>query len=72
MASIQSLGIGSGLLTSDLIDKIVSSERNATDARMTAKKAEIDAKVSAFGAVKNHSRCVAHQGEGARRRIQRC
>ncbi len=52
MASIQSLGIGSGLLTSELIDKIVSSERNATDARMTAKKAEIDAKVSAFGAVK--------------------
>ncbi len=53
MASIQSLGIGSGLLTSDLIDKIISSERDATDARMTAKKAEIDAKVSAFGAVKN-------------------
>jgi len=53
MASIQSLGIGSGLLTSDLIDKIISSERNATDARMTAKKAEIEAKVSAYGAVKN-------------------
>jgi flagellar capping protein FliD len=53
MASIQSLGIGSGLLTSDLIDKIVASERDATDARMTAKKAEIDAKVSAYGAVKN-------------------
>ncbi len=53
MASIQSLGIGSGLLTSELIDKIVASERDATDARMTAKKAEIDAKVSAYGAVKN-------------------
>ncbi len=53
MASIQSLGIGSGLLTSDLIDKIVASERDATDARMAAKKAEIDAKVSAYGAVKN-------------------
>ncbi len=53
MAAIQSLGVGSGLLTSDLVDKIVASERNATDARMDAKKAEIDAKVSAFGAVKN-------------------
>jgi flagellar capping protein FliD len=53
MASIQSLGIGSGLLTSALVDKIIASERDSTDARMTAKKAEIDAKVSAFGAVKN-------------------
>jgi flagellar capping protein FliD len=53
MASIQSLGIGSGVLTSDLIDKIVAAERGATDTRMTAKKAELDAKISAFGAVKN-------------------
>ena len=53
MASIQSLGVGSGLLTSELVDKIIASERDATDARINARKAQIDAKVSAFGAVKN-------------------
>jgi flagellar hook-associated protein 2 len=53
MAAIQSLGVGSGLLTSDLIDKIIASERNDTDARMTTKKAELDAKVSAFGTIKS-------------------
>jgi len=53
MAAIQSLGVGSGLLTSDLIDKIVAAERNDTDTRMNTKKAELDAKVSAFGAIKS-------------------
>jgi len=53
MPSIQALGVGSGLLTSELVDKIIASERDATDARINARKAEIDAKVSAFGAVKN-------------------
>ena len=53
MAAIQSLGVGSGLLTSDLIDKIIASERSDTDTRMNTKKAELDAKVSAFGAIKS-------------------
>ena len=51
--AIQSLGIGSGLLTSDLIDKIVAAERSDTDTRMTTKKSELDAKISAFGAIQS-------------------
>ncbi|MEZ5558435.1 MAG: flagellar filament capping protein FliD [Pseudomonadales bacterium] len=53
MASIQSLGIGSGLLTSELVDDIVAAERKATDLRIEAQKAEFEAKVSAFGSVRS-------------------
>lgn len=53
MASIQSLGVGSGLLTSDLVDKIVASERQATDLRIDSKKTEFEARISAFGSVKS-------------------
>ena len=52
MAAVNSLGAGSGLLTSDLLDKIVSSERAATDLRLNAKRAEVNAKISAVGAVR--------------------
>ncbi len=46
MPSIQSLGAGSGLLTSDLVDQIVAAERSATDLR-------IQAELSAFGSLRN-------------------
>ena len=52
MAAVNSLGAGSGLLTSDLLDKIIKSERAATDLRLGTKKAELNAKVSAVGAVR--------------------
>ncbi|MFK7912676.1 MAG: flagellar filament capping protein FliD, partial [Pseudomonadales bacterium] len=53
MASIQSLGVGSGLLTSDLVEDIVAAERESTDLRLNARKAEFDAKISAFGGVRS-------------------
>ncbi|XOV81511.1 MAG: flagellar filament capping protein FliD [bacterium] len=53
MASIQSLGVGSGLLTSDLVEDIISAEREGTDLRLDAKRAEYEAKISAFGAVRS-------------------
>ncbi|MCP5181166.1 MAG: flagellar filament capping protein FliD [Pseudomonadales bacterium] len=53
MASIQSLGIGSGLLTSDLVDKIIGAEREATDLRLDARKAEIEARISSYGSVRS-------------------
>lgn len=53
MASIQSLGVGSGLLTSDLVEDIIAAEREATDLRLEARKAEFDAKISAFGGVRS-------------------
>lgn len=53
MASIQSLGAGSGLLTSELVEDIVAAEREATDLRLDAKKAEFEAKISAYGAIRS-------------------
>jgi flagellar hook-associated protein 2 len=53
MASIQSLGAGSGLLTNDLVDSIVKAERDATDRRLQAKRSEVEAKVSALGSVRS-------------------
>jgi flagellar capping protein FliD len=52
MAGIQSLGVGSGLLTSDLVDQLVSAERAASDLRLDSKSARIDAKISAFAEVR--------------------
>lgn len=34
MASISSLGIGSGVLTSDLVDQLVAAERRPTEVRL--------------------------------------
>ena len=53
MASVQSLGIGSGLLTTDLIDKIIAAERQSTDLRLNTQKTELQAKVSAFGQIQS-------------------
>ncbi|MEM9620773.1 MAG: flagellar filament capping protein FliD [Pseudomonadota bacterium] len=53
MASIQALGVGSGLLTSDLVEDIIAAEREATDLRLDAKRAEFDARISAFGAIRS-------------------
>ena len=52
MASIQSLGVGSGLLTSELVEDIISAEREATDLRLEARRADINSRVSAFGTVR--------------------
>jgi flagellar capping protein FliD len=53
MPSIQSLGVGSGLLTSELVEDIIAAEREGTDLRLDAKRAEFEAKISAFGAVRS-------------------
>ena len=53
MASINSLGAGSGVLTSDLVDKIIVAERKATDLRLETKKAQANAKLSAVGSVRS-------------------
>jgi flagellar capping protein FliD len=51
MASIQSLGIGSGLLTSDLLDKLIEAERAPQVRRLDAQQEFIEARLSAFGEV---------------------
>ena len=51
MATIQSLGIGSGLLTSELLENLVNAERAPAELRLDSQKALVDAKISAFGEV---------------------
>ncbi len=53
MPSIQSLGIGSGLLTSELVEDIIAAEREATDLRIGAEKAEVQARISSFGSIQS-------------------
>lgn len=51
MANISSLGIGSGVLTSDLVDQLVEAERAPTETRLTQKTEEAQALISAYGQV---------------------
>jgi flagellar capping protein FliD len=51
--AIESLGVGSGVLTTDLVDKIISSERASGDLRITNKKTLVDAKITAYGEIQS-------------------
>jgi flagellar hook-associated protein 2 len=53
MANISSVGIGSGVLTSDLIDKLVAAERAPTEARLDAKEEDITTELSVFGQIQS-------------------
>jgi flagellar hook-associated protein 2 len=49
---ISSVGINSGVLNSELIDKLTNAERKPVEARLDLKKTEYDAKLSAYGQIK--------------------
>lgn len=51
MASIQSLGIGSGILTTKLVEDLVSAERSSVDLRLNLQTTEFEAEISAFGTI---------------------
>ena len=51
MPSIQSLGVGSGLLTSELVEQIIEAERAPAEARLNNKQAVAEAKISAYGEI---------------------
>ena len=53
MANISSIGIGSGVLTSDLIDKLAAAEREPTEKRLDAKEESINAKLSDLGRIQS-------------------
>ena len=53
MASIQSLGIGSGLLTSELLEQLVEAERAPAVARLDSDQAIAEARLEALGEVKS-------------------
>lgn len=51
MASIQSLGVGSGLLTNELVDDIIAAEREPVEARLDSEQELVEARISAYGEV---------------------
>ncbi|MBW3225989.1 flagellar filament capping protein FliD [Marinobacter adhaerens] len=53
MASISSLGIGSGVLTSDLVDQLVQAERAPTENRLAQKTEQTQALISAYGQLRS-------------------
>ncbi|MCX8048122.1 MAG: flagellar filament capping protein FliD [Methylohalobius sp.] len=53
MASITSLGIGSGLNIQDLVSKLVEAEKAPTQKRIEVQRSDIQAKLSAFGQIKS-------------------
>ncbi|MGC8121834.1 flagellar filament capping protein FliD [Marinobacter sp. VGCF2001] len=53
MAGISSLGIGSGVLNSDLVDQLVAAERKPTENRLTQKTQQAEALLSAYGKLRS-------------------
>lgn len=51
MSTIQSLGIGSGLLTSELLEQLVQAERAPVTARLDRDQQITEARLSAFGEI---------------------
>jgi flagellar capping protein FliD len=51
MAAIQSLGIGSGILTTELVEDLVAAEREPSELRLNLQQAEYEAEISGFGAI---------------------
>lgn len=53
MASISSLGMGSGVLNQDLVDQLVAAEREPKEQRLTQKTEMTEAKLSAYGQLRS-------------------
>src|SRR5690554_776268 len=53
MAGISSLGIGSGVLTADLLDQLVKAERSVTETRLNSRTELAQAKISAYGQLRS-------------------
>lgn len=53
MANVSSVGIGSGVLTSDLIDQLVSAERTPTENRLNSREESVTAELSLFAQIQS-------------------
>ncbi|MDI9245017.1 flagellar filament capping protein FliD [Marinobacter sp. CHS3-4] len=53
MASISSLGVGSGVLNSDLVDQLVAAEREPTEVRLDQRTKRTEALISAYGTLRS-------------------
>lgn len=51
--SVSSIGIGSGVLTSDLIDQLAEAERAPTELRFDRKEEQVQAELSAVGRIRS-------------------
>lgn len=51
--AISSLGVGSGVLTSDLVDQLVAAERKPTENRLTQQTQRTEALLSAYGKLRS-------------------
>ncbi|GAA3913584.1 flagellar filament capping protein FliD [Litoribacillus peritrichatus] len=51
--AVSSIGIGSGVLTSELIDSLVEAERAPTELRLDREKEDLDAQLSAYGKIQS-------------------
>ncbi|WP_394221922.1 flagellar filament capping protein FliD [Alteromonas gracilis] len=51
--TIQSLGVGSGLALDDLVQQLLSAERQPKEARLNAKEERIEAEISGLGQIKS-------------------
>ena len=52
MASIESLGLGSGVLTTDLVEQIITAEKEVSELRLDRRQELIEAKITAYGEIK--------------------
>lgn len=53
MASITSLGAGSGIFSSDLVDQLLNAERKPTEVRLDQRQQRTESKISAYGALRS-------------------
>jgi flagellar hook-associated protein 2 len=53
MASITSLGAGSGIFSNDLVDQLVRAERAPTELRLDRRESDAQAKISAYGKIRS-------------------
>jgi flagellar hook-associated protein 2 len=64
MASIQSLGAGSGIFSNDLVNQLVNAERAPTENRLDRREAEAQSKISAYGKIQSALEALKKPMEG--------
>ncbi len=53
MQSVESLGLGSGVLTSDLVEQLITAEREVSDIRLDSRQELTEAKITAYGEIQS-------------------
>ena len=53
MPSVESLGLGSGVLTSDLVEQLITAEREVSDIRLDSRQELTEAKITAYGEIQS-------------------